>query len=175
MQIICSRCGRSQGSPLLLECPECLIPFTLSDYPTFRKGEIVSQVHSLWRYRRFFPYVRKQFIVTMGEGHTPKISLDQAGSVEAILEYMNPTHSFKDRGTTMLISTLSQRRVSKIIEDSSGNAGASIAAYSARAGILCTVFVPEGAPPMKLRQIKSYGAKVTKVAGAREDVARKAR
>ena len=175
MQIVCSMCGRSQGSPLLLECTECSIPFTLSDYPTFRKGEIISDVHNLWRYRRFFPYVRKQFIVSMGEGHTPKISLDQAGRVEAILEYMNPTHSFKDRGTTMLISTLNQRHVSKIIEDSSGNAGASIAAYSARAGISCTVFVPESAPPMKLRQIKSYGAKVTKVAGAREDVARKAR
>ncbi|MEM0373091.1 MAG: pyridoxal-phosphate dependent enzyme, partial [Sulfolobales archaeon] len=78
---------------------------------------------------------------------------------------------YKDRGAVTLISYLKQKGIKKISEDSSGNAGAAIAAYAARAGIEALIYVPETAKGNKLRQIEAYGAKVIRVKGSREDVA----
>jgi len=64
---------------------------------------------------------------------------------------------------------------SHLVEDSSGNAGASVAAYAARAGLSCTIFAPAAAPASKLRQIRGYGAELIPVEGSREDVAEAAR
>jgi len=87
------------------------------------------------------------------------------------LEYVSPTGSFKDRGSTVLVSyaigAAERLSVKKAIEDSSGNAGASIAAYCARAGLQCEIFVPERVQAVKLAQIEAYGAKARKIAGTR--------
>ncbi len=90
------------------------------------------------------------------------------------LESTNPTGSFKDRGAAVLLTALAARGVREVAEDSSGNAGAAIAAYSARAGIRATIFVPAAAAPAKLAQIAAYGAEVVRVPGPREQVARAA-
>jgi threonine synthase len=114
--------------------------------------------------------------VTMGEGQTPVVRLDAAGrrlglrSLRTKLEYRNPTGSFKDRGAAMLVSMLKEHGVTRVAEDSSGNAGAAMAAYSARAGIRATIFVPASAPAMKLSQIAFYGAEIVKVDGGRQAV-----
>ena len=89
----------------------------------------------------------------------------------AKLEFLNPTGSFKDRGSAVLVSALRSKGVPRAAEDSSGNAGASIAAYCAKAGIEATIFAPASAPPMKLQQISFYGARVVKVEGGRAAVA----
>ncbi len=115
--------------------------------------------------------------VTLGEGGTPVVHLQKIGrelGVEALfakLEFLNPTGSFKDRGSALLVSALREHGVRQVAEDSSGNAGASISAYCARAGIRAAIFAPGSAPPMKLAQIAFYGAEVVKVAGDREAVA----
>ena len=84
------------------------------------------------------------------------------------LEFLNPTGSFKDRGTAIMISVAREQGVAEIVEDSSGNAGASLAAYAARTGIRAHIFAPASAPAAKIGQIKVYGAQTHSVEGSRE-------
>jgi threonine synthase len=88
--------------------------------------------------------------------------------LRAKLEYMNPTGSFKDRGTAVMMSMAKELGISQVVEDSSGNAGASVAAYAARAGIEAHVFAPASAPAAKMQQIVVYGAQVHSIEGPRE-------
>jgi threonine synthase len=80
---------------------------------------------------------------------------------------MAPTASFKDRGTAVMINILAHQGVTHVLDDSSGNAGASVAAYAARAGIRAEVFVPAHASPSKQAQIAVYGAQVRPIPGPR--------
>jgi threonine synthase len=117
-------------------------------------------------------------IVSMGEGYTPLTRADRYRTLIGIpgllmkLDYLNPTGSFKDRGTTVSVSRLKAMKISVAMDDSSGNAGSSLAAYCAAAGIECRLCVPETAPREKLVQAEMYGAKITKVKGSRTDVAK---
>ncbi len=98
-------------------------------------------------------------------------------SVTFKVEAALPTGSFKDRGSSVMVSRLAERGVERIVVDSSGNAGASVAAYCARAGIDCLIFAPATASPAKLGQIEAYGASVELVPGPRSasaDAAREA-
>jgi threonine synthase len=87
------------------------------------------------------------------------------------LEFMMPTGSFKDRGMTVMVSYLKSRGVDRVLEDSSGNAGASLSAYAAAAGLTCRILVPETASYPKIAQIAACGADVVTIAGSRQDVA----
>ena len=78
-----------------------------------------------------------------------------------------PTGSFKDRGTAVMLNHLLEVGVGPIHEDSSGNAGASIATYAAAAGIPCRIYVPAAAPRAKLVQIAAAGADVRAIPGTR--------
>lgn len=116
-------------------------------------------------------------IINLGQGNTPVIRLKRIGlefgvsDLWAKLEYLNPTGSFKDRGSATLISALYTMKINSLAEDSSGNAGASIAAYSAKAGINAHIFVPASAPSVKVLQIAFYNAKVHRIEGGREQAA----
>ena len=115
--------------------------------------------------------------ISLGEGDTPLVPLPRWGAAHGLpgvlakLEYLAPTGSFKDRGAATVIAVLAGAGVTSIVEDSSGNAGAAMAAYAARAGLRARIFVPESAPAAKRDQIAGYGAKVVAIAGTREDVA----
>lgn len=141
-------------------------------YFDFEIEKIEKKNYSVWRYAKFFPYVEQAEIMTLGEGWTPLVRFSSNGYFK--LENLNPTGSFKDRGTTVLISTL-YKLVEKvngyISEDSSGNAGASMAAYAARAGLKARIYVPENVSGPKLNQILFYGAEVVKISGGRSSVA----
>lgn len=112
--------------------------------------------------------------VTLGEGDTPVVDLHSVGArlgltkLRGKLEYLNPTASFKDRGTAVVIAVAKRHGAKEVVEDSSGNAGASVAAYSARAGIKAHIFAPLSAPEAKLRQIRAYAAQVHLIDGPRE-------
>ncbi len=83
------------------------------------------------------------------------------------LDYLCPTGSYKDRGASVLLTHLKALGVEEVVEDSSGNAGAAIAAYSARAGIRCTIYCPASTSKGKLAQIAAYGAELKLVEGNR--------
>jgi threonine synthase len=68
-----------------------------------------------------------------------------------------------------MLSKLNEWGVQRIIEDSSGNAGASIAAYAAMVGIQADIYVPASTSAGKIAQIEAYGARLVKVPGSRED------
>jgi len=174
-EIKCSVCRRSSPSLLDFKCPSCGQPLDVQLYIDFEAEEIQERDHTVWRYARFFPYVKETEIITLGEGWTPLVKFSDRLYFK--LDHLNPTGSFKDRGSTVLISTL-HKLVKKvggyISEDSSGNAGASIAAYAARAGLKAKVYVPKDVSGPKLNQIEFYGAEVVKVSGGRSRVAEEA-
>lgn len=129
----------------------------------------------IWRYGDLIP-IDAAGAVTLGEGNTPVVHLRALGRrmgldrLYAKLEYFSPTGSFKDRGTTALVSKAREMGVRHLVEDSSGNAGASFAAYCAPAGIRASIYVPASAPATKKAQIAVYGAEVVEVEGTREAV-----
>ena len=174
-EIRCSACGRSSPIILNFKCPSCGKPLDVQFHLNFEPKKIQEQNYTVWRYAKFFPYVNETEIITLGEGWTPLIKF--SGNVYLKLESLNPTSSFKDRGSTILISTL-RKLVKKaggyLSEDSSGNAGASIAAYAARAGLRAKIYVPEKVSGPKFNQIQFYGAEVVKVSGSRSKVAEEA-
>lgn len=109
--------------------------------------------------------------VSLGEMKTPMIKAKVAGmDLHLKVDYLCPTGSFKDRGAYTLINQLKEMGVEEIVEDSSGNAGAAIAAYAAAAGIKCGIYLPEHTSPGKIRQVEAYGATLVKVKGTRDDV-----
>jgi threonine synthase len=143
----------------------------LGDAPGLVRGEIDTAVNSLWRYRRAL-LVDVAAAVTMGEGWTPLVPGEWDGlPVLFKLDFMMPTGSFKDRGMTVLVSYLKSRGIRHVLEDSSGNAGASLSAYAAAAGMHCRILVPETASYPKIAQIAACGADVVTIRGARQDVA----
>lgn len=130
---------------------------------------------TMWRYREAIPIDRDENILSFNEGFTPLVEMSIGGKRGFVkLEQLFPTGSFKDRGASVLMSKAKELGVVTVVEDSSGNAGCAIAAYAARAGIECDIFVPEKTSPGKLAQIQLYGANLRKIPGSREDTARAA-
>jgi threonine synthase len=125
---------------------------------------------SLWRYAAALP-VDVSNPITMGEGLTPLVSRAWRG-VPALfkLEWFSPTGSFKDRGASVMISILRGQGVAKVLEDSSGNGGAAIAAYAAAGELASKILVPVSTPDDKTVQMRSYGAEVELIPGTRQDV-----
>ena len=108
----------------------------------------------------------------MQEGFTPLEEVEFDGDRTLIkIDYLFPTGSYKDRGATVLMSKMKEWGVQKVVEDSSGNAGSAIAAYSAKAGIECEIYVPQYTSSEKTVQIQAYGATLRKVQGSRERTA----
>ncbi len=127
---------------------------------------------SIDRYRRSFPLPVDVDLVSLGEGDTPLLP-QRIYSREIFFkcEHLNPTGSFKDRGTAVLVSALIAAGIEEVVEDSSGNAGASLAAYAARAGIQVRIYVPEFASGPKRSQIDAFGAQVVQIPGPRSATA----
>jgi len=132
--------------------------------------------YTLWRYRVALPLPDGATRVTLGEGWTPLVAAEWDGQALYLkAEYLNPTGSFKDRGAAVLVTALKAAGVREAVEDSSGNAGAALAAYAARAGLSATIYVPAHASPVKQAQIAAYGARVVLVPGPRTETARAVR
>ena len=143
----------------------------LTPGPGLRRRDIDPARHSIWRYARGL-LVGVEHAVSLGEGWTPLLEGEWHGApVHYKLEFMMPTGSFKDRGMTVMVSYLKSRGVTRVLEDSSGNAGASLSAYAAAAGLTCRILVPETASYPKIAQIAACGADVVTIKGSRQDVA----
>ena len=160
-----------------MDTPEPLRPTTLPDAAGGWAALRDSDRSGVWRHRPALGLPEGIPEISLGEGGTPIVPLPRWGAAHGLprvltkLEYVSPTGSFKDRGAAAVISVLAGAGVTSIVEDSSGNAGAAMAAYAARAGLRARIFVPESAPAAKRDQIAGYGAEVVAIAGTREDVA----
>lgn len=165
----CSNCGRPYpNGGLPYRCPTCHGHFDLAEPLRYAPAEQAG----LARYRKSFPLPESAELVSLGEGGTPLVEQQLEGrKIWLKCEHLNPTGSFKDRGTAVLISALAAAGVEQAIEDSSGNAGSSFAAYAALAGIRARVFVPDYASGVKRAQIAAYGAELVRILGPRSQAA----
>jgi threonine synthase len=166
----CPGCGRTHRADRPLWRCDCGSHLNLAPGRGLARGQIVSSEASLWRYAAALALSAPPR-VSLGEGWTPLVRRRwQGAEIYFKLESQMPTGSFKDRGTAVMINHLLEVGVGPIHEDSSGNAGASIATYAAAAGIPCRIYVPAFAPRAKLVQIAASGADVRPVPGSRQDV-----
>jgi threonine synthase len=131
MRLVCTECGREFSLATRRWRCECGGVFELAERPRFRPEAINAESFSLWRYRAMLPALKEP--ISLGEGWTPLVPAHAyKREFLAKLEFLAPTGSFKDRGTTVLVSFLRELGVDAVVEDSSGNAAASLAAYCAR-------------------------------------------
>jgi threonine synthase len=129
----------------------------------------------MWAYRHSFNLPLSAPIISLGEGSTPLVETSLfSRQVYLKLEYTNPTGSYKDRLVAPIVSYLISQGVTEAVEDSSGNAGAALAAYAARGGVKVKIFVPESATGPKLAQIKHFGADMEVVPGPRVEATKAA-
>ncbi|ABR74657.1 threonine synthase [Actinobacillus succinogenes] len=171
MKFICNQCH--QTAPVSTRQAKCQCGglWTL-DYhpPKFDLNDIDRHEWSLFRYRKFIALQDESWRgISLGEGMTPIVRFDD--NVLLKMDYFMPTLSFKDRGAAVLISHCKAIGVDSVVQDSSGNAGNSVAAYCAKAGIQCEIFVPEGTSPKKINMIEAHGAKANVIAGSRDHCA----
>lgn len=173
MHLLCTRCETIYPpDPLRFRC-DCGETLEIGGSPVYDPARVDRADLTLWRYRHALPLPEGATPVTLGEGMTPLVAADWDDlSLYLKCEFLNPTGSFKDRGTAVLVTALVAAGVEQVVEDSSGNAGASLAAYAARAGFRATVYVPAHASPLKQTQIGAYGARVVPVPGSRAEAAR---
>jgi threonine synthase len=163
-ELWCSLCGSLPAGESAWRCESCGGPFDLESWSS-PSGGWPDRGRGLWQFRDWLPV---EGAVSLGE---PETALVEVGRGVCKLEGGLPTGSFKDRGSAALVSQLVADGVTTIAVDSSGNAGASLAAYCAAAGIAARVYVPASASAAKLVQIEAYGAETVRVPGTRADVA----
>lgn len=168
MDFSCSKCGRRENAATRAAKCGCGGLWSLAYEPTlFDLSRVDRAEWGMFRYREFLPLAADNWRkITLGEGMTPVIRLDE--DVLLKMDYFMPTLSFKDRGAAVLIAHCLQAGIRSVVMDSSGNAGNSVAAYSARAGIDCEIFVPQGTSPAKIAMIRAHGARVRIVDGSRD-------
>ncbi len=164
-------------------CGPGLAPLLLTPLPGIDRSGIETGIRSLWRYAAALPF-RPDTPISLGEGCTPLLDTtlrlprtlgEQEARAFLKCEWLMPTGSFKDRGASVMLSLLREQGVRSVLEDSSGNGGAAIAAYAAAGGMGATVLVPAATSPAKLVQMRAYGATIERIEGTREDTAAAAR
>ena len=140
MKIVCSECGMQEAlSPERWRC-DCGGAWEPVEHTDFDRARIDTVDASLWRYRQLYGLDFETPSVRMGAGWTPLLPVAfREREVMFKLEYMAPTGSFKDRGVSVTINIATHQGATHVVEDSSGNAGASVAAYAARAGMQAPV------------------------------------
>lgn len=162
-------------SAMFTGCPQCRGETFASgltpdyDYGQLRDdvedGPLAEPEEGLWRYRRLLP-VDRAYEVTLGEGGTPLVPLPSvaneldAEQVWVKDESRNPTWTFKDRNAAVTISKALEFGAETVVVSTSGNHGASIAAYAARARIDCITFTYPGVADTTRTMIESFGAKL---------------
>jgi threonine synthase len=174
----CIRCGSEFPTyPLRSNCLKCagILEYKV-DHPV--GGVEFSGSKGFWRYKQLLPPV--QHMVSLGEGGTPlhkaERLADALGLKELYLkdETRNPTNSYRDRAAALLTSNAIDRNFDTLICATNGNMGASLAAYSAKAGLICHLVVPEVVDVGKLAQMLAYDAIIEKFGEILDDAIRKA-
>lgn len=176
----CFQCGKTfPADSNLFRCPDCESGLNaIYDYQAIRtaylgnaliRGEFRRIDPHHWKYYYFYPINDFTKIISMAEGGTPLIEsqtiTEEIGCRHLFFKYegANPTGSFKDRGSTVEITKAIENNATSVICASTGNMGASVAAYAAMAGIECTILIPNSVPEPKLIQIYAYGAKIIQI------------
>ncbi len=182
-EIVCPRCDNRFRLAQLLNLCSCgsplLVRYDLKKATAaLAKSSLQGRSATLWRYRELLPVQDDVNVVSLGEGFTPLLEAKTL-SLELGLrrvwikdEAQNPTGSFKDRGLCLAVSRAKELGVKKLAIPSAGNAGGSLSAYAARAGIEANVFMPKDTPAANQIEARQYGARLTLVDGLINDCGR---
>ena len=171
-QLVCASCAATDAlNTPRWRCP-CGGLLSIQFAAAFDRQRIASRPPTMWRYREALPLAGSAQIISLGEGFTPLLEVPlRKRPVWIKQDHLAPTGSYKDRGAALLISQARALGITEVVEDSSGNAGAAIAAYCARADIACHIYCPSHTSPEKTAQIAAYGATLHLVPGSREETA----
>ena len=178
-KVICWDCGAEVDDPFVNTCPKCggllTVKMDLEKVKEMRPEDLRKTPIGVWRYAPFMP-VDPEHKVSIQEGGTPLYSTQALGETIGCknmfvkFEGLNPTGSFKDRGMTIGVSHAKELGAKVVGCASTGNTSASLAAYAAKAGMKCAVFLPSGKVAMgKLAQALFFGAKVLSIDGNFDD------
>jgi threonine synthase len=157
-------------------CRECgkplLVRYDLDQAArTLTRESLAGRRPDLWRYREVLPVNDDANIVSLGEGWTPLLRAARLGKEIGIAELyikdesQNPTQSFKARGMSAAVSMAKELGAQKLAVPSAGNAAGALAAYAARAGLECFIFMPDDTPRANIVECEQTGAHVTLMAG----------
>ena len=170
----CPECGYEQAFENVYACPACGYSLeSVTQYAgvsTDSVAAMLSSARTVWDFLPLLPVENKENIVSLGEGGTPLVPalrMSAAMGTQLLLkdETRNPTCSFKDRPNTVGISVARELGINTVAIASTGNGGASLAAYAARANMKCYVFIPEATPAGKVVQSAAHGATIVRVKG----------
>ncbi len=173
----CAACGLEHEAQRLHNlCRECGKPL-LVRYDLKRAGQSLTKESlngrraDMWRYREVLPVESDENLVTLGEGWTPLLRTEYLGKKLGLGnlyikdESQNPTQSFKARGMAAAVSMAKELGARKLAVPSAGNAAGALAAYSARAGLECFIFMPRDTPRANVVECEQTGAQVTLMDG----------
>ncbi len=175
-ELCCPKCEYQSPSKTVFQCPNCksilevnveISHLTRSDFDTMRQ----SRDRTIWRWFDFFPIEKRSSIISLGEGCTPLIHSKRLGGHLGLSRFylkndtVLPTGSLKDRSNSVGLSVAKELGFMTATVMSTGNAAASVAAYSAAAGLKSVVMVPAGTATSKIIQARAYGATVVVIDG----------
>ena len=182
-RLVCTQCRAvTPIDAVPSTCPACdgILDLELGEHPS--TGTAFGHTSAgIWAWERWLPRCPPEHRITLGEGHSPLLACPRLGSALGLDDFwikndsLQPTGSFKDRAIALATSLARAYGRDGLVLSSSGNAGASSAAYAARAGLPLVVLVPKTAPAAKLRQILVAGAKLVTIDGQTSDCCRLAK
>jgi threonine synthase len=173
----CAACRlRHEARRLLNLCHECakplLVRYDLEQAArTLTRESLAGRRSDMWRYREVLPVENDLNVVSLGEGFTPLLRSQRLAKELGIDELyikdesQNPTQSFKARGMSAAVSMAKELGAQKLAVPSAGNAAGALAAYAARAGLECFIFMPRDTPRANVVECEQTGAHVTLMEG----------
>jgi threonine synthase len=173
----CAACHLDHEARRLLNlCRECgkplLVRYDLwAAARSLTRESLAARRANLWRYREVLPVENDANIVSLGEGWTPLLRAEnlgrELGTDQLYIkdESQNPTQSFKARGMSAAVSMAKELGARKLAVPSAGNAAGALAAYAARAGLECFIFMPRDTPRANVVECEQTGAHVTLMDG----------
>ena len=142
------------------------------------RDDLLGRPSNLWRYMELLPIYDQSKIVSFGEGLSPLLKSPRLGATLGATdlwvkdESQLPTGSFKSRGMAMAVSMANHFAIKSVALPTAGNAGGAAAAYAARAGMDCYVFMPADTPVINQYEAIAYGAHAYRVNGLINDCGR---
>ena len=178
--LICTRCGatyeRDRRVNVCTACGGAL--FARYHARRLERDAAAERPRTIWRWHETMPVEDPAHIVSLGEGGTPLLPAERLGARGGFADLRikdesgNPTGSFKARGLSAAVSKAKELGYTKLALPTAGNAGGAAAAYAAKAGMECHVFMPDDTPRVFRVECERYGAELTLVPGLIDDCGR---
>jgi threonine synthase len=173
----CISCSTEYAYGKLFSCDKCHefldVVYDMDSVAEAPSRSQFGKGHSLIeKYSQLLPVKGTKAPVSLGEGDTPLLTSNRLAETLGLRklylkdETRNPSGTFKDRSVSVGVTVAKENDVTDVSTASTGNAGASLAAYSAKAGMTCRIIIPATASPTKLVQAMAYGARIIPIQGS---------